>query len=497
MSEPTPELRELRTEIAEIDRAVLEALNRRLELVMRVREHKQDAGTRFVDAEREAELLGELAALNHGPLSDRAVRSLFSAVLDVMKQETAEEPRRAAPAAGAPASLGIERLAVVGTGLVGTSVALAAKRAGVKTVSGFDADAATLREAAARGAFDTQAASLADALGGAELVVVAVPVGAAVEMTRAALAAAGPDATVTDVASTKRALAAAIDDPRFVPGHPVAGGETGGPARAAADLFDGATWFVTPTASTDAARLAGVERFATALGARPVRQDADEHDRLLALTSHLPHALANLLIGRVAAAAAGNEAPLEHAGASLRDMTRIAGANPAVWIDIFVENGDLIADALAAYGADLEDVERALRDGDRVLLRAHDRRRGRDAQPHARPRVPHRGDADQPDPHPRPRPARRSRADHADPRSRRDQHRGLRAPPRLAGVRRRPRHPRQRQRPGQPRPRAAPPRRVRRRLRKTAPPPSPVFPGDVRTKGANGCEIGEFGWFSR
>ena len=368
MSEPTPELRELRTEIAEIDRAVLEALNRRLELVMRVREHKQDAGTRFVDAEREAELLGELAALNHGPLSDRAVRSLFSAVLDVMKQETAEEPRHAAPAAAAPKSLGIERLAVVGTGLVGTSVALAAKRAGVKTVSGFDADAATLREAAARGAFDTQAASLADALGGAELVVVAVPVGAAVEMTRAALAAAGPDATVTDVASTKRALAAAIDDPRFVPGHPVAGGETGGPARAAADLFDGATWFVTPTASTDAARLAGVERFATALGARPVRQDADEHDRLLALTSHLPHALANLLIGRVAAAAAGNEAPLEHAGASLRDMTRIAGANPAVWIDIFVENGDLIADALEAYGADLEDVERALRDGDRPFF---------------------------------------------------------------------------------------------------------------------------------
>jgi prephenate dehydrogenase len=368
MSGPTPELRELRTEIAEIDRALLEALNRRLELVMRVRGHKQEAGTRFVDAEREAELLGELAALNHGPLSDRAVRSLFSAVLDVMKQETAEEPRRAAPAAAAPASLGIERLAVVGTGLVGTSVALAAKRAGVNTVSGFDADEATLREAAARGAFDTQAASLADALGGAELVVVAVPVGAAVEMTRAALAAAGPDATVTDVASTKRALAAAIDDPRFVPGHPVAGGETGGPARAAADLFDGATWFVTPTASTDAARIADVERFATALGARPVRQDADEHDRLLALTSHLPHALANLLIGRVAAAAAGNEAPLEHAGASLRDMTRIAGANPAVWIDIFVENGDLIADALEAYGADLEDVERALRDGDRSFF---------------------------------------------------------------------------------------------------------------------------------
>ena len=144
---------------------------------------------------------------------------------------------------------------MVGTGLVGTSVALAAKRAGAVTVGGYDTDAATLREAAARGAFDAQAPSLEDALGGAELVVVAVPVGAAVETTRAVLAAAGPDTTVTDVASTKRALTAAIDDPRFVPGHPVAGGETGGPARAAADLFDGATWFVTPTAATDAARL--------------------------------------------------------------------------------------------------------------------------------------------------------------------------------------------------------------------------------------------------
>jgi prephenate dehydrogenase len=369
VSEPTPELRELRSEIAEIDRAVLEALNRRLELVVRVREHKEATGTRFVDAEREAALLRGLADMNPGPLSESAVRSLFSAVLDVMKQETAEERHREPDVAPAAAgSLGIARLAVVGTGLVGTSVALAAKRAGAVAVSGFDTDPATLREAASRGAFDTQAASLADALAGAELVVVAVPVGAAVETTRAALAAAGPDATVTDVASTKRALAAAIDDPRFVPGHPVAGGETGGPARAAADLFDGATWFVTPTATTDAARLAVVERLAAAVGARPVRQDADEHDRLLALTSHLPHALANLLIGRVAAAAAGNDAPLEHAGASLRDMTRIAGANPSVWIDIFVENGDLIADALQAYGADLEDVERALRTGDRAFF---------------------------------------------------------------------------------------------------------------------------------
>ena len=371
MSEPTPELRELRAEISAIDIALLDALNRRLELVARVREHKQETGARLVDAEREAALLTELAAQNRGPLSERAVRSLFSAVLDVMKQEAAaDEPRRETPAAptATPTSLGVARLAVVGTGLIGTSVALAAKRAGIDSVTGFDIDAGTLREAAGRGAFDVQAASLEDALAGAELVVVAVPVGVVVEATLAALAAAAPETTVTDVASTKRALAAAIDDARYVPGHPVAGGETGGPGRATADLFDGATWFVTPTAATGADRLALVEQFVRGIGARPVRQSADDHDQLLALTSHLPHALANVLVGRVGVAAGENEAPLVHAGASLRDMTRIAGANPAVWIDIFVENGDLVADALAAYGADLGEVERALRDGDRAYF---------------------------------------------------------------------------------------------------------------------------------
>ena len=170
---------------------------------------------------------------------------------------------------------------------------------------------------------------------------------------------------MTDVGSTKRALAQAFDDPRLVPGHPLAGGATGGPASAAADLFDGATWFLTPVPSTDAARVDLVERFVATLGARAIRLDAETHDRLLALTSHLPHALANLLMQSVAQA--GDEA-LGYAGASLREMTRVAGANPSVWADIFVENGDLIADALAAHGEALGEVERALRDRDRAFF---------------------------------------------------------------------------------------------------------------------------------
>jgi prephenate dehydrogenase len=256
----------------------------------------------------------------------------------------------------------VARLAVVGTGLLGTSVALAARRSGVHHVAGWDIEEPTLREAAGASAVEPSA-SLHEAVADAELVVVAAPVAALVSAVREALAAA-PEATVTDVGSTKRALAG-VGDPNFVPGHPLAGGATGGPMRAAADLFDGATWFLTPSPVTDETRLEAVERFVTSLGARPVRMDADEHDRLLAQTSHLPHALANSLMSAVARA---GETPLRYAPASLREMTRVAGANPGVWADIFVANGDLIADALAPYRDELGELERALRSRDRAYF---------------------------------------------------------------------------------------------------------------------------------
>jgi prephenate dehydrogenase len=358
------DLNRLREEIGALDRTVLETLNRRLELVRRVTRHKQETGTPIIDAEREAELLRELADANAGPLSERAVQGVFAAVLDVMKQEVRGDARvAAAPTQSRKPAVG--SLAVVGTGLLGASVALAAKRAGVGLVTGWDADAATLEEAVGAKALDASARSLAESVAGVELVVVAVPVGVLVATTREVLASASPDTTVTDVGSTKRALAQNIDDERLVPGHPLAGGATGGPARAAADLFDGATWFLTPVASTNAARVELVERFVASLGARTIKLDAETHDRLLALTSHLPHALANLLMQSIAHA--GDEA-LGYAGASLREMTRVAGANPAVWADIFVENGDLIADALAAHGEALGEVERALRARDRTFF---------------------------------------------------------------------------------------------------------------------------------
>jgi prephenate dehydrogenase len=362
------DLEALRSEISELDRRLLELLNRRLELVAAVRDYKEAAGERWIDPEREAELLQALVAANSGPLSQRGVTAIFSAVLDVLKQEVAGDRRTSAPQeTRSEGQRAVERLAVVGTGLIGTSVALAAGRSGTRC-RGFDADPGVLERAGARGAFEP-AASLAEAVAEAELVVVAVPVGAAPAVAQAVLDVAGADVVVSDVASTKRPLAA-LDDPRFVPGHPVAGGATGGPARAAADLFDAATWFLTPSDSSAGESVELVERFVASLGARPVRTDAAAHDRLLAVTSHLPHALANLLMLRVAEAAEADDAPLAFAGASLREMTRLAGANAAVWSDIFLGNADEIAAALGGLRASLDELEQALAAGDRAAIEA-------------------------------------------------------------------------------------------------------------------------------
>jgi prephenate dehydrogenase len=360
------ELELLRSEITELDRRVLELLNRRLELVAAVRDYKDSAGERWIDPEREAELLQALVARNPGPLSERGVTSIFSAVLDVLKQEVAADRRApASPDAVSERPRAVERLAVVGTGLVGTSVALAAGRAGTRC-RGFDADRGVLERAASRGAVEP-VSSLAEGVADAELVVVAVPVGSAPAVVQEVLDAAPSTAVVTDVASTKRQLAS-IAHPRFVPGHPVAGGATGGPARATADLFDAATWFLTPTEGSSAESVELVERFVGSLGARAVRTEAAAHDRLLALTSHLPHALANLLMLRVAEAAADDESPLAFAGASLREMTRLAGANPTVWSDIFLGNADEIGAALKGLRASLDELEQALGSGDRERI---------------------------------------------------------------------------------------------------------------------------------
>jgi prephenate dehydrogenase len=262
----------------------------------------------------------------------------------------------------------ISRLAIVGTGLIGASVGLAARRAGVERVAGWDPEAAHLAAAAERGAV-VAAADVGDALAGAELALVATPVAALPAQVRAVLDAAPPSAAVTDVGSTKGAVvAAAGGDPRFVGGHPICGSEARGPERATGELFDGATWFLTPVAATDPERYKVLHRFVSALGAVPVAIDPASHDRLVAVTSHLPHALANVLLNQAGAARVDGHEPLLNAGGSLRDMTRIAGANPRIWVDIFLENREALAAALAEHRRRLEQVEAALAAGDAGFL---------------------------------------------------------------------------------------------------------------------------------
>jgi prephenate dehydrogenase len=259
----------------------------------------------------------------------------------------------------------LRRLAVIGTGLIGASVALAARRSGAAAeVAGYDPDAAALDAAAARGAVEP-AGSLEEAVADAELAVVAAPVAQLASQVTAVLEASAETTTVTDVGSTKAAVcAAASGSSRFVGGHPVCGSEARGAEHASAELFDGATWFLTPLAATDPERHRLVHGFVSALGATPVAVDPAAHDRLVALTSHLPHALANVLVNQAGATRVEGHEPLAAAGGSLRDMTRVAGANPRIWVDIFVENAGPLRESLAEHRRRIEQLEAALEAGD-------------------------------------------------------------------------------------------------------------------------------------
>jgi prephenate dehydrogenase len=261
----------------------------------------------------------------------------------------------------------VRRLGVIGTGLIGASVGLAAKRAGAEHVAGCDFSEDAAETARARGAVDDVCAQLEEILAGTDLVVVAAPVLALENVLRGVLEGDW-DCAVTDVGSTKANLARTIDDPRFVGGHPVTGSEAQGPEHATADLFDGATWFLTPTTHTDPKRYRLVHGFVSALGATPVAIDPNAHDRLVGLTSHLPHALANVLVNQAGAGRVEGHDPLAAAGGSLRDMTRVAGANPRIWVDIFLENAGPLQESLAEHRRRIEQLEAALRARDAGFL---------------------------------------------------------------------------------------------------------------------------------
>ena len=261
------------------------------------------------------------------------------------------------------------RIAVLGVGLIGGSIGLAARREG-NAVAGHDADADNLVAAREHGAIDTVSGSVAEAVSDAEAVFACAPVGTLPGLLREALAAAPPDCVVTDVGSTKRTIAAAVRDERFIGGHPVAGLEVAGVQHARADLFEGASWYLTPGTTASGLLYERLHGLLVSFGALPAAIDPESHDRLLAAVSHLPHVLANVLVAQAARARDRHDEPLPRVGPSFRDATRVAGANSAIWTDIYVQNAEAIADEVETAAATLGEIASVLRSRDPERLRA-------------------------------------------------------------------------------------------------------------------------------
>ncbi len=261
-------------------------------------------------------------------------------------------------------------LAVVGVGLMGGSFGLAARRAGAREVIGVSRSPETLQLALEHGAVTMTCDSTAEAAAAADLVVVATPVRLVIEHVKAALRGARPGTIVTDVGSTKGPLMRALapdEQARCIGGHPMCGSEAAGVANARASLYDGATYFLTPGAHVDADAYRRLSACVAEIGARPVAIDPGEHDRLMAVMSHLPHVLANLLMTQ-AGQHAGSRDALLSAGPSFRDLTRVAGSNRRVWTDIFLDNRAALLAALATFQDGLQEVLEALAAGDTELL---------------------------------------------------------------------------------------------------------------------------------
>jgi prephenate dehydrogenase len=256
------------------------------------------------------------------------------------------------------------RIAVLGVGLIGGSVGLAARRhLEGADVAGYDASPEVLERARELGALDRAAGSVGEALEGAEACFVCVPVGALPTVVAQALDAAGADCVVTDVGSTKRAVVGATSDERFVGGHPIAGSQSAGVEHARADLFEGAAWYLTPVERSSGLLYERLHRIVLSLGASPVAIDAERHDRLMATVSHLPHVLANVLVSQAASTLSQEGEALPRVGPSFRDATRVAGASSGIWTDIYMANAESIAAGLEETAERLSEVAAMLRAG--------------------------------------------------------------------------------------------------------------------------------------
>ncbi|MDT8327574.1 MAG: prephenate/arogenate dehydrogenase family protein [Roseovarius sp.] len=271
-----------------------------------------------------------------------------------------------------------ERVALIGLGLIASSMVHAMRRAGVAgEITGYARSVETRDVAREIGLCDRVCDSAAEAVAGADLVVLCVPVGAMGAVAAEIAPALKPGATLSDVGSVKRAVIDAVaphlpEGVHFVPAHPLAGTEHSGPRAGFAELFDNRWCLIVPQEGTDRAAVTRLEGFWQALGALTDEMDADHHDLVLAVTSHTPHLIAYTMVGvaddlrRVT-----DSEVIKYSAAGFRDFTRIAASDPTMWRDVFLNNKDATLEILGRFTEELFALQRAIRIGDGDHLHAY------------------------------------------------------------------------------------------------------------------------------
>lgn len=272
---------------------------------------------------------------------------------------------------------GFQRIGIIGLGLLGGSIGLAIREfLPGATTTGYDRNPDTRHRAAERGLVDTMFDTAAAAVAAADLVIFCVPPGAMGEAAREIAGAVPRSAVISDVGSCKvsvvKALVAALPDNAVIPAHPVAGTENSGPDAGFAALFRQRWCIITPPEDADPALVARLTAFWEALGARVELMAAAHHDRVLAVTSHLPHLIAYTIVGTASDLEEVTQSEvIKYSAGGFRDFTRIAASDPTMWRDVFLSNKDAVLEMLQRFTEDLTALQRAIRVEDGEVLRDH------------------------------------------------------------------------------------------------------------------------------
>ncbi len=267
----------------------------------------------------------------------------------------------------------MQRVAIIGLGLLGGSLGLTLAECEGFATTGYDADPAVRRRAAERGLADSIADTLEASVAEADICVLCVPVGAMAAVAQQLAACLPAACIVSDVGSSKQsviaALADALPDHARVPAHPVAGTEHSGPDAAFAALFAGRWCILTPGADTPPDATGTIAAMWEAVGARVETMDAAHHDTVLAVTSHIPHLIAYTIVGTASDLEQVTQGEvIKYSAGGFRDFTRIAASDPTMWRDIFLANRGAVLEVLGRFTEDLTALQRAIRDGDGEIL---------------------------------------------------------------------------------------------------------------------------------